>query len=438
MRLRRSVAWLVVPLLLACLTGCADNRPGGGSIEVIAGWGAGEQATFVKILNIFERESGVRVRYISGGDDLSTLLQTRIQGGNPPNVAIIPSPGVVRQLVTEKAAKRLDPLVVEAVEDSYAPIWKQLGTVDGQLYSVYFKATNKSRIWYDNDVFVAHGLKAPKNWDDFLKLCEALSRLGIRPVSVGAADGWVLTDWFENVYLQINGGEMYNELSQHKIPWIDVSVRRTFETLAQILGRDDFLDGGRDGALQVDFPDSVVNVFGPQHKAAMVFEGDFVAGVIGDKANPESKVGENALNFPFPRIATSMATFGMGDNPVVVGGDAAVALTDDPATTKFMEFLASPKPGTEWAKLGGFISPNKLVPLHAYPDEVMKSMAEQVIDAGGQVGNVVFDMSDMYPAQFGGTRGAGAWKDMQDFLGNPADIDGVMQRLEADARQAER
>jgi len=421
------VTLLLLPVLVAGLTGCqqahSEGALSGKTIEVIAFWSGGEQQAFTKVLDLFKQTSGADVRYVAGGDDLSTLLQTRIKGGNPPNVAISPHPGVVAQLARSGALKPLDPAVAGMVERNYAQMWKDLGTVDGKLYSVYFKANNKSTFWYDNRILSKYGLKTPGNWDEFLDLCTSLSDLGIPPVAVGGADGWVLTDWFENVYLRMNGPDMYDALSRHKILWTDPSVRSTFETLRQFFGQDMFIPGGRDGALQTTYEDSVIDVFGPRSKAAMVYEGDFVSGVI--KEETEARLGTDAKFFTFPIDPDNAGT--------VVGGDAAIALKDDAATVAFMKFLASPQSGAEWAKLGGFLSPNKQMSFDAYPNELTKKMAEPLVNADH---GIRFDMSDMYPGQFGAARGAGAWKAMQDFLANPDDIDAVMRQLETAAAAA--
>ena len=85
------------------------------------------------------------------------------------------------------------------------------------------------------------------------------------------------------------------------------------------------------------------------------------------------------------------------------------------------------------AELGGFLSPNKDIPESSYPDDVTQDLAKRIVDAGD---NVRFDMSDLAPAAFGGTKGAGEWKDLQDFLADPKNVDGIMQRLEANAAKA--
>jgi alpha-glucoside transport system substrate-binding protein len=422
----RPVAVLL--LLTLGVAGCGQSdsseRLQGTTIEVLAFWSGGEQEAFTKVYELFERETGADVRYVGAGDELATILQTRIEGGNPPSVAIAPQPGLVRHLARTGHLTPLTGEVAAEVDSGYEPAWRQLGSVDGQLYAVPFKATNKSTFWYNDRVLSRFGLTPPQTWEELLQLCDKLSDHGVTPVSIGGADGWVLTDWFENVYLQEAGAKLYDQLSEHQIAWTHESVRRALEKLAQLFGNDRLIDGGRAGALQTEFAASVVNVFGPRADAAMVYEGDFVAAVIRKDTN--AQIGDMANFFPFP---------GPRREAVVVGGDQAVALKDDRATMEFMRYLASAKAGKEWARHGGFLSPNRLVSLDSYPDEVTRKLADQIMNAGN---NIRFDMSDLYPAQFGATKGAGEWKAMQDFLNNPGDIDAVMSQLEAAASKTMR
>lgn len=422
--MRKPPVALLVPLALvmAAAVGCTDDQPqgrlGGVTLEVMAYWSGPEQKAFTEVLDRFERETGAEVRYISGGDDLPILLQTRLKGDNPPNVAITQLPGLIADLARTNELTPLNDAVTAAVDKNYKPVWKELGTIGGKLYSVYFKATDKSTFWYNDNVITGNGLETPDTWASLVDLCVSLADLGITPMAVGAADGWVLSDWFENVYLQVAGPEMYDKLSRHEIPWTHESVHQTFGILNQILGRDALVDGHRDGALQVKFQDSVRNVFGPNATAAMLYEGDFVAGVIKDSTT--AKLGVDAKVFPFPKVGESAPG-------IVVGGDAAVALTDDPATMELMGFLAAPESGMVWAGKGGFLSPNKQVPLEAYPDDgLTRSIADQLMNAE----QVRFDMSDLYPAKFGATPGTGIWKAMQDIFRHPEDITSVLEQLD--------
>lgn len=241
---------------------------------------------------------------------------------------------------------------------------------------------------------------------------------------MAGADGWTLTDWFENVYLSQAGPEKYDQLAKHEIKWTDDSVKQALTSLAELFGRKDFLAGGQSGALATEFPKSVTQTFtgGDRPAAAMVFEGDFVAVNI---AQTEAKVGTDAKVFPFPAVGAK--------SPVVSGGDVAVALKDSKGAQALLTFLASVDSARIHAREGGFLSPNKALEPDAYPNDIQRGIAEALIAAGD---NFRFDMSDQAPSAFGGTPGAGEWKALQDFLANPADIAGTQARLEADAAKA--
>jgi alpha-glucoside transport system substrate-binding protein len=415
------------------VTGCGSSSPStsssapassqslkGQTIQVAGVWSGDEQKDFQQVLQVFEQQTGAKVQYTSDGDQLPTVLQTKIAGKNPPNIAFLAQPGSIAQFAKEGALKPLSADVQAAVSAHQAAAWSKFATVNGQPYGVYFDASDKSVIWYNTKEFGSLGAQPPKTWADFVTLSGQLADAGVTPMSIGAGDGWVLTDWFEQIYLQTAGVDNYNKLGEHQIPWTDPSVTKALTILQQYF-TDRYLAGGRSGALQTDFPTSVVNAFEDTPKAAMVYEGDFVATSI--QSSTKSVVGTDAKIFPFPQVGSTAAG-------VETGGDAAVAFTDDKATMALLKFLASPAAGEVFAKTGGFLSPNKDIPLSDYPNDIQKTMEQQLRSAGD---NVVFDMSDQAPPAFGATKGSGEWKDLEDFLANPSDITGAEQKLEADA-----
>ncbi|MEU6707496.1 ABC transporter substrate-binding protein [Streptomyces wuyuanensis] len=417
--------------------GAADATPGsessatvelprldGQKIEVAAVWTGPEQENFTKVLDEFEKRTGATVTFVPAQDPIVNFLGTKIAGGSPPDVAMLPQVGAVKQAVDQKWAKPLGPEAKAELAKNYAKGWQDLGSVDGTPYGVYFKAANKSLVWYNNAVFENAGASVPKTWKDFLTTAETISASGVTPVSIGGADGWTLTDWFENVYLSQAGPEKYDQLARHEIKWTDPSVAQALTTLGELFGKPELIAGGANGALQTEFPKSVTQTFtgGDQPKGAMVFEGDFVTVNI---AQTDAKIGTDAKVFPFPAV---------GDRaPVVTGGDAAVALKDTKGAQALLTFLASPDAARIWAGSGGFISPNKSLDVAAYPNDVQRDIAKALIAAGD---DFRFDMSDQMPQSFGGTPGKGEWKALQDFLKNPEDVAGTQARLEADAAKA--
>ncbi|HSB81322.1 MAG TPA: ABC transporter substrate-binding protein [Candidatus Methylomirabilis sp.] len=406
------------------LAACGGD-PHGPSVEVAAVWTGAEQKAFGDVLAAFERRAGARVTYTSTGDDIAAILGTRIHGGNPPDVAILPQPGLLADLARQDVLKPIQQVAGVEMDKNYAPIWRQLGSVNGILYGVWFKAANKSTVWYNVQVFRNAGVQPPANWAELLQAAKILSDYGVPPFSIAGADGWTLTDWFENVYLRTAGPVLYDRLTRHEIPWTDPSVGVALSTLAQILDREEWLAGGTDGALQTDFPTSVTQAFRPPPRAAMVYEGDFVAGVIAGETG--ARLGVVADFFHFPSIRGSPPS-------VVGGGDVAVLLRESEGGKALIRFLASPEAGEIWARLGGFTSPSRGVSLSAYPDDISRRSAEALL--GAQVFR--FDMSDQMPAAFGGTPGKGEWAILQDFLRRPSDVRGTMRRLEAAAKQAYR
>ncbi|MEU3416503.1 ABC transporter substrate-binding protein [Streptomyces sp. NPDC006658] len=396
----------------------------GAKLEVSAVWTGGEQANFKKVLAEFEKRTGASVTFVPAQDPIINFLGSKIAGGQPPDVALLPQPGAIKQAVQKGWAKPLGAEAQKELAENYSQGWQDIGKVDGKQYGVYYKAANKSLIWYNAQVFENAGAKEPATWQDLLTASRAVYDSGVTPFSVAGADGWPLTDWFENIYLSQAGPEKYDQLAQHKIKWTDPSVKRALTTLAQLWGKKEYLAGGQNGALQTEFPQSVTQTFtgGDQPKSAMVYEGDFVQVNIGET---EAKVGTDAKVFPFPAVGDSA--------PVVSGGDAAVILKDSKAAQALVTFLASPDAATIQARLGGYLSPNKNVPSSAYPNAVQQKIAKALVEAGD---DFRFDMSDQAPQAFGGTPGKGEWKDLQDFLKNPGDVAGAQARLERDAAAA--
>ncbi|MEV7324482.1 ABC transporter substrate-binding protein [Streptomyces sp. NPDC093970] len=396
----------------------------GTTLEVAAVWTGQEQKNFKQVLAEFEKRTGAKVTFVPAQDPIINFLGSKIAGGQPPDIALLPQPGAIKQAVQKGWAKPLDADTLSEVQKNYSPGWQDIGKVGGKQYGVYYKAANKSLIWYNATVFDNAGAKEPKTWQDLQTAAQTVYDSGVTPFSVGGADGWTLTDWFENVYLSQAGPEKYDQLAQHKIKWTDPSVKQALTTLAQVWGKKGYVAGGAKGALQTEFPASVTQTFtgGDQPKAGMVYEGDFVQVNIGET---KAKVGTDAKVFPFPAVGSAA--------PVVSGGDAAVVFKDSKGAQALAKFLASPDAATIQAKLGGYLSPNKSVPNSAYPNEVQRTIAKSLIASGD---DFRFDMSDQAPQAFGGTPGKGEWKDLQDFLQNPADVAGTQARLEKDAAAA--
>jgi ABC-type glycerol-3-phosphate transport system substrate-binding protein len=422
--------WLLAPLVGVCALAVAGGAGGArhqqgvsGTVSIIAKWTGDEQKSFEAVLAPFKKANpDVTIKYQGAGDNTPQVVSTAIAGGNPPDIATMPQPGTMRDFAKRGALKSIN-FAKSTIASHYAPVWLQLGSVNGQLYGLFFKGSDKSTVWYNVKSFKNAGAKAPATWPQFLAAAKTIRASGQKAYSIGGADGWTLTDLFENIYLRTAGAAKYDALSNHTMKWTDPSVIAALKVMAQVVGDTGNIPGGTAGALQTDFNTSVSNVFSNSPKAAMVLEGDFVPGVVASSNPLKPVTGYNVFNFPSIN----------GSKPAVMGGGDIVAmLKDTPATRALINYLATPQAATIWAKRGGFSSPNKDVSPGAYGDPLQRTTAVALAKAAV----FRFDMSDLQPAAFGATAGQGEWKLFQDFVSKPSDASGIAKKLEASAAAA--
>ena len=404
-------------------TGAGRTGLRGQQLQVAAVWSGAEQRHFEFVLRAFTRQTGVSVSYVSAGYSVPAFLHARLAASHPPDVAFLPQPGLLRRYASEHLLVPLDQIAGTAVADNFYLAWRRLGSFDGRLYGVWFKAANKSLIWYNIGVFERAGIVPPASLATLVPVEHALARSGKPAFAVGGADGWTLADWFSNLYLRMAGPARYDLLAAHQIPWTDPSVKATLRMLAQVLAPG-LIVGGPRRALATSYQQSVQETFARHPAAAMVFEGDFVAGVIS--AETKAVAGVDADVAPFPAA-------GRAGPVVVAGGDAAVLMRRSPAGAALIRYLASPQAAAIWARQGGFVSPNINLGLSVYPGAIDRSIARALLEAGP---NFRFSLSDLVPGSFGGTEGQGMRGILQRFLLH-RDVSGTATALEQAAREAD-
>jgi alpha-glucoside transport system substrate-binding protein len=428
----RTATTLLAALVLAAPAACTsgdDVAAGldGVRVEVLAGWTGTEAERFDDVLRAFERRTGADVVRTPVEGELRDVLEARAAAGSSPDVVVLAQPGLLVELASAGRLRPLDAQVAAEVREGFPRPFVELGTVDGTLFGVWFKAANKSLVWYDVATFERLGVVPPLDLDGLHLLVERLTAQGVPAFAVAGATGWTLTDVFENLYLRTAGGQRYEELAAYRIPWTHPSVLRALAAFDELLPPAS-VAGGLDVAATTDFATAVRWVLEPPARAAMVVEGDFVAGVVA--AEVPARLGVDVDVFPFP-------TGRDGVPAVVGGGDAVVQLADGDdgsrtAAAELLRFLATPEAAAIWASQGGFLSPHVGLDLTVYPDDVTRSVARRLLEAGD---DFHFDLSDLQPAAFGSTETGGLFAELRRFLVE-RDVTGTAGRLEAAARAA--
>ncbi|TCC41160.1 ABC transporter substrate-binding protein [Kribbella speibonae] len=384
---RRAFLGTAATLLLA---GCSSDVLGlRRAVRVAVSWSGEELRAFHKVLDSLGTLN-YPVEVVPLGDAISTAFGVR--STRRPDIVMLPQPGLVPRHLAD-----LEPIPDDIAPLGQARLWKELLVHEGTTYGVPFKTAHKSAVWYRPSVFRQVGVQPPRQWSEWLALNRTLTQAGVTPMALAAGDGWVLTDFLENVLLGI-APSVYSELATAKDP--RPSQQPQFGAALRLLGSmwsaPDLLAGGVEESLVQQFPDALVEVFG-HRRAAMVLASDFAEPVVRSFAADPNDIGL----FTFPPMTAGAPA------PVVVGGDVMVLQkpTSEDARDLVRRLSAQTAPDP-WIAEGGFLVDGRTT---GYSPELTR-LAEQLTRPGEQL---QFDLSDRL-GRIGDINGL--WRVLTDFL----------------------
>ncbi|RPI34512.1 MAG: carbohydrate ABC transporter substrate-binding protein [Chloroflexota bacterium] len=395
----------------------------GGTVSVLAVWGGEELDNFLAMVKPFEEQTGIKVEF-EGTRDLNAVLTTRIQGGNPPDLAGLPGPGQLREYATQGHLIALnDVLDMSRMAEEYDEGFINLASQDGKLYGIFIKAAVKSLVWYNPKAFEAAGYTVPTTWEELNALEQQIIDDGAAPWCIGlesgAASGWPGTDWIEDIMLRTAGPEKYDQWWQHEIPWTDPAVKTAWETFGSVVNDPEKVYGGNQFVLSTNFGQAPFPMFEEQPSCYMHRQASFITSFITEQF-PDLVAGEDFNFFVFPPIDASLG------NPLLVAGDLFGMFNDTPQSRALMEYLVTAEAQSIWAERGGFLSANKSVDPTVYPDELAQQFAEMIATADA----VRFDASDLMPEAVN----SAFWSGILNYVSNPGDLDSVLESIEAAAQ----
>ena len=108
---------------------------------------------FEKSMIPFEEATGIDIVY-EGSGDFETLIRVRADGGDPPDIAAFPQPGIVADLVAGGNVLDIaDWFGMEYLRQQYNDAWIDLAQIGGIQTGVWYRASVKSLVWYNLPVF---------------------------------------------------------------------------------------------------------------------------------------------------------------------------------------------------------------------------------------------------------------------------------------------
>jgi ABC-type glycerol-3-phosphate transport system substrate-binding protein len=216
----------------------ADDTGLGGEINILAVWADAEQETFEAVIAPWVERTGVTVEYESTRDINATLL-TRIEGGNPPDVAGLPGPGAMAQFVRDGTLFSLENVIdTEAMAQEWNEGVVSAGSVDDHMVGVFIKASPKGFIWYNPQRFEEEGYEVPADFEGLDALVEQIKSDGTTPWGIGlnsgaGSEGWPGTDWIEDFVLRQSGPEVYDAWWQGTQAWNSPEIKEAFEAFGK-------------------------------------------------------------------------------------------------------------------------------------------------------------------------------------------------------------
>ena len=424
----KLLAAVVAASVSFTLAACgSDNGGGGGGAgdKNVTVWMSVDPLVFDGLQKEIVKEAsaqGITVD-VQKVTNINQLIMTKVQAGDTPDIALIPQPGVVADIVKRNAAKPLDDVVdMSALQSDMVPGTLDAGTVDGKLYGLLISMNVKSLVFYPKKAWDAAGYQAPDSLDGLLQLTDQIKADGSTPWCLGIesadATGWPATDWLEDLVMRFGGADVYKQWVTHEVPFDSDVVKQAADYFGKIAFTDGNVAGGKGSIASTGFGDADNPMWEAKPGCWLLKQGNFIVSKDFMPSDVIANVDENIGVFGFPP-----ATVG-GENPTLGGGDMAVLFSDDDSTKAVLKIMADKQVGVQAAPSSSFISPHKSFDASLYPNDLTRQIADVAYNSTG----LLFDGSDSMP----GAVGSGAfWKDMTAWISGQEDLDTALKNIDA-------
>ena len=442
----------------ATATGCAAYQAyqghKGATVTISSSLTGTEAEHFEASVAEFESCTGINIEHTGTTELRSQLLNgsganlSTSSGASPssqdnpenlPDLAIVPQPAMVAELVDTGVVHPLPDKVNSNVEAGWDRHWIQVGIHASVPYGAPLMASVKSLVWYSPDAFAKAGYEVPNTWADLEALTNKIRSDhpdgSVTPWCVGAADGestgWVLTDWLEDALLATQGPGVYETWASHRSPVDSPNAVEALGAVNSLVLDDGHVAGGRGSVISrtpVQAGADLVKGSCLMLHASSSFESRFPEGTVitdADGANPvtvqaphptasatagggtagatASAKGTASATGKADTAGTKVSAFvtpaeDRGSDSVLVGTDYLVAFTRSDAVSAVMEYLTS----QEWARtrmaLGGVATANQGVDPDLAPSDVGRR-ATRLLQS--RQTTVEMDASDSMPVAVG-------------------------------------
>jgi len=368
----------------------------------------------------FEECTGIDIVY-EGSAEFEAQINVRIQGGNPPDLAFFPQPGLLASVVGTGAVLEAPEAVASNAQAYWNETFQGFGTVDGTFYGAPLMSSVKGFVWYSPSVFEENGWEIPTTLDELDELTATIAETDVTPWCVGfgsgEATGWPGTDWLEDYVLRLHGPDVYEQWVAHEIPFDDPRIVEALDRVGDLIKNPEYVNGGIGDVSTIattDFGEAGLPVL--DGECAMHHQASFYEGFWSDDNSVTVAEDGDVWAFILPGTEPDAAA-------VTGGAEIVAAFSDSEEVVATQTYLSSPEWANSRVSLGGVLSANsELDPANASSD-----LLRQAYDILQDPNTTFrFDGSDSMP----GAVGSGTlWTGMVDWISG-ADSQSVLSAVE--------
>ncbi|MBX7214518.1 MAG: ABC transporter substrate-binding protein [Thermoflexales bacterium] len=378
---------------------------------------SGEDAKkFADTLKEFSDKTGITIEYV-GGKEFEKAISVKVDGGNAPDIADFPQPGLAARFAAQGKLTDLSKVLsMDFVQKNYNKSWLDMATMPGKdgkgiMAGVWERVNGKSLVWYPKAAFDKAGYKVPTTWAELVALQDQIKKDGDAPwcigIESGTATGWAFTDWVEEMMLRTTSPENYDKWVTNGLKFNSPEVKAAVTEVSKIWFDDKNVYGGRKAIATTGFGDAPTPMFAkPAPKCWLHKQGNFITSFF-------PKDVKEGTDYDFFYLPGLDAKYG---SPVLVAGDLMTMFNDRPEVRALMQYFTSAEHLKVWLKTGGAISPHQDAKADMYGSKVEAKIGDIIQKATA----VRFDGSDLMPGEVG----AGSfWKLGTDYVTGAITLD---------------
>lgn len=396
------------------------KKLGGGAdfLGVVTG---GPADALTAALKPFEDATGVKVNYEATFSQQS-ILQTRIQAGNPPDVIFSSYPIQVRQLARAGKLVPLDGVVdATAVKKQYPKPLLDLGTVNGKLYAYFSIVNYHGLIWFNPNKYT--GPRHP-TWAQLTGWAQGMAAQGRTPwclgIESGAATGWpAANELVDALFVRRYGPAMATLWEQGKLKWTSPQVRWAWQAFGAIATNPKMVAGGAAAIASTNFLAAGNGLFSTPASCFLLAQEQWYGGVAPYLV--QGVKPSDVAYFPFPSITKKYA------HQQLVDGNQIALLRNRAQGKALVAYMATPEFETLLAESGQFLVPDAKVSHNVYPTPLARNTAKVLVESKSAKAATIMVPSVLFPVPVTNE----FFKDLTTYIQNPGQLDSLLRDMDS-------